>query len=131
MDRDILFSLIRFYFIGLNVIIILIGIGLFYLGNINFSEKVLISGSFFGGYMAPTSIMFVIYGALGAYGAFKRERQIIIIYASIAVVSLITRLLLWVFAAMHGIKLESWNYTYVATELTNILTSILFNYLLK
>ena len=131
MDRQTLFTLLRFYFIGLNCLIIIAGIVLIYLGNINFTEKKLISGSFIGGYMASTSIIFVIYGALGAYGAFKRDRVIIMIYASIAVVSLVTRLLLWVLGAMHGIKLESWNYTYVAAELTNILMSILFNYLLE
>ena len=81
--------------------------------------------------MASTSIIFVIYGALGVYGAIKRNRVIIIIYASIAAVSLITRLLLWVLVAVHGAKLESYNYTYVACELTNILMSALFNYFLK
>ena len=131
MERQVQFSLIRYCFIGLNGLIIMIGIVFIYIGNINFTEKKLISGSFFGGYMASTSLIFVVYGALGAYGAFKRERVIIIIYASIAVVWSVTRLLLWVLGAMHGIKLEPWNYTYVAAELTNILMSTLFNYLLE
>ena len=128
MDRQLLFTLLRFYFIGLNGLIIISGIVLFYLGNIDFNKKNIDFGSFIGGKMASTSIVVVIYGALGAYGAIKRERVIINIYASIAAVSLITRLFLWVLVSIHGVKLEAYNYTYVGLELTNILMSVIFNY---
>ena len=127
LDTNRLFSLLRFYFIGLNAVIIIAGIIFFILGNINFSEKDLVSGSFIGGH----SIVFVIYGALGAYGAVKHERVLIILYASIAIISLITRLLWWVLAAMHGCRLEASYYSYVSIELTIILMSALFNYLLE
>ena len=132
MDRQRLLSLVRFYFIGLNgVIIIIAGIVLFILGKINFIEKELVSGSFIGGKLAAISILFIFYGALGAYGAVKNERVLIIIYASIAVILLITRLLWWVLAAMHGYWLKTSYYSYVVVELTIILMSALFNFVLK
>ena len=131
MDKNRLFSILRLFFIGLNGLIIIAGIVCFILGNINFTEKFYYSGSFIGGQLASISILFIVYGALGAYGAVKRDRIMVMIYASIALVSLITRLLLWALAAMHGYKLLAFNYAYVALELTIILMSALLFYVIR
>jgi len=131
MDRNTFFKYLRYLFIGLNGLIIIAGVVCFILGNINFAEKFYYSGSFIGGQLASISLLFIVYGFLGIYAAVRNDRIAIMIYASIALVSLITRLLLWCLAAMHSYKLLGWNYAYIALELTIILISGLVYYFNK
>ncbi len=131
MDRNILLKYLRFLFIGLNVLIIIAGVVCFILGNINFGVKFYYSGSFIGGQLASISLLFIVYGFLGIYGAIREDKVAIMIYASIAMVSLITRLLLWCLAAMHSYKLVGWMYAYIALELVIILISGLMFYFVK
>ena len=130
MDKN---QLIRYIFQSLNYGIIIAGIICFVLGNINFvndsktSYKIYINGSFIGGQLASLSISILIYGALGLYAIHKNDRIMVIMYVSITVVSLITRVMVWVLSAIHGIKLlESFNYAYVALELAIIIVSAFF-----
>jgi hypothetical protein len=131
MDRNIFFKYLRYLFIGLNGLIVIAGVVCFILGNINFAEKFYYSGSFIGGQLASISLLFIVYGFLGIYAAVRNDKIAIMIYASIALVSLITRLLLWCLAAMHSYTLYGWNYAYIALELTIILISGLVYYFIK
>ncbi len=131
MDRNILLKYLRYIFIALNVLIIIAGVVCFILGNINFANKFYYSGSFIGGQLASISLLFIVYGFLGIYGAIRSDKIAIMIYASIAMVSLITRLLLWCLAAMHSYALVGWIYAYIALELTIILISGLMFYLVR
>lgn len=121
----------RYLFMIVNGIIIIAGIVCFILGNINFNEKWYYSGSFIGGQLASVSILFVVYGCLGLYAAFKQDSIATMIYGTIAAVSLITRILLWALAAMHKYYLPAWYYGYVALELTIIILSAALFYVIR
>ena len=140
MDKARLYPIIRSIFIGLNGLIIIAGVVSFIVGNIFFSERVgfnavnirvYFSGSFIGGQLSSLAILFIVYGYLGIYAARKMERTAVFIYASIALISLLTRLLFWVLAAMHGVQLQEYMYAYAALEISILLLSGLLYYVIE
>ena len=128
MDKNRLLSILRYIFIVLNILLILAGITIFIQGNIAFKNQFYETGSFIGGHLVSISVLLIAYGALGAYSAFKEDGLMVEIYASFAVLSLISRLLVWLLAPLHGFEIEVHMYGFVGLEVTIILMSCLMMY---
>ena len=116
-----------------SIFIIASGLTIFIIGNVKFSERFVLSYGFLGGHMVSIAFFVMVYGTLGLYSAYKRDRFALIIFIAIAIVHFISRVILWIEAGAHGYdkylnNSTGWYYGGVGIEWLVILWSAAFLY---
>ena len=102
MDKQLTLKWLRYSFMAFSIFIIASGLTLFIIGNVHFETRWIQSFGFLGGHMVSIALFVMVYGALGFYSAYKRDRFALIIFIAIAVVHFVSRVILWIEAAAHG-----------------------------
>ena len=91
----------KYCFLIFNFSIIISSVFCFIYGNFNFAEKFIFSGTFIGGHLCSVALPFLLYGSLGIYASLQRHRQLLILYVSIGLTSLIIRNLSSSLSSLH------------------------------
>lgn len=131
MDRQLKLKYLRYSFMAFSILIILSGLIVFIIGNIKFNDKWINSYGFLGGHMVSIGFFIMVYGALGFYSVYKRNRITLILFIAIAVIHFISRVILWIEAAAHRIQYyDGWYYGGAGIEWLTILWSTALLYLI-
>ena len=128
MNRQLALKYLRYSFMAFSIFIILSGLTVFVIGNIKFNIRWIYSYGFLGGHMVSIALFIVVYGALGFYSAYKRDRITLILLIIIAIIHFVSRVILWIEAAAHGADkylnyYDGWYYGGVGIEWLIILWS--------
>ena len=102
MNKQLILKWLRYSFMGFSIFIIASGLTIFIIGNVHFEQRWVWSYGFLGGHMVSIALFVMVYGALGFYSAYKRDRFALIIFIVIAVVHFVSRVILWIEAGAHG-----------------------------
>ena len=104
-----------------SIFIILSGLTVFIIGNVEFNVRWIYSYGFLGGHMVSIALFIVVNGALEFYSAYKRDRMALILFIIIAIIHFVSRVILWIEAAAHGTDkylndYDGWYYGEVGIE---------------
>ena len=112
----------RITFIGINAMLVLIGVILMIYGFAKNTNGYW-AGSFWGGWLPSLAAAMIMYSLAGLWGAWRGNRQVLIMYGALAAASIICRVITWIFTGMYHVTLRWDLYFLIVPELLIVVTT--------
>lgn len=117
----------RIAFMIFSMIISVSGLVCFIFGNFNFEKQFVITYGFLGGHFVSIAPFIIVYGILGFYAGYKQDKVALMTFTVIAVLSFLSRVILWIETSSRGLTVASWwYYGGSAFEIITIICGISF-----